>query len=53
MTQEQILTHIHEKVAFARAKFNHDTDMIMFSPEDALRTEKDFLFESIYAAVKS
>lgn len=53
MSQEQILTHINEKVAFARAKFNHDADMIMFSPEDALRTERDFLFESIYAAIKS
>lgn len=53
MSQEQILKHIHDKVSFARAKFNLDLDMIMFSPEDALRTEKEFLFESIETAIKS
>lgn len=53
MNESQILEEIAHKVTYARNKFKNDTDAIMFSPEDALRTEEQFLYEAIKTAIKS
>ena len=51
MSQYEILEQINEKVWYAKQIFNKDLDSIMFSPEDALRTEEEFLFDSIDVAI--
>jgi 2-isopropylmalate synthase len=53
MTKQEIITSISEHVSYARNKFNRNTDDIMFSPEDGMRTEEEFLFEAINAAIKA
>ena len=53
MSKQEIITSISKHVSYARDKFSKDTDDIMFSPEDWMRTEKDFLFEVIYTAIKA
>jgi len=53
MSKTEILDEINDKVSYARSKFNNDLDSIMFSPEDALRTELDFLFEAVEVAIKA
>jgi len=53
MTEDEVLASISKHVSYARAKFNKDTDSIMFSPEDWMRTEKEFLFETIAKAIES
>lgn len=50
MSKNQILNQIDEKVRYIRDKFALQSDIIMFSPEDALRTEIDFLMEAIEVA---
>jgi len=52
MTKKQILETIKEYLTYIKEKFA-DSDHIMFSPEDALRTEKDFLFEVVKVAVEN
>lgn len=47
ITREQALLRIKESVAFARSLCND----VEFSPEDATRTEIDFLCEAVQAAV--
>lgn len=47
MTKEQVIQSIHDSVAYAHQFF----DIVEFSPEDATRTEPDFLVESIEAAI--
>lgn len=52
MSKEEILKTIKEYLSYIKEKFvwiKH----IMFSPEDALRTEKDFLFEVVKVAVEN
>ncbi|MBM9832894.1 2-isopropylmalate synthase, partial [Enterococcus faecalis] len=46
-TKEEILEAIKEHVTYARSKF----DVVEFSPEDATRTEPDFLLEVVQTAV--
>lgn len=46
-SKEEILEAIKEHVAYARSKF----DVVEFSPEDATRTELDFLLEVVQTAV--
>ncbi len=53
MTKKEILDSISKHVEYARNKFKNDTDSIMFSPEDGMRTEHDFLFEAINIAIKN
>jgi len=53
MSKQEILDSISKHVAYAREKFNRDTDAIMFSPEDWMRTEMDFLFEAIKTAIEA
>jgi 2-isopropylmalate synthase len=53
MTEKEVLDSISKHVSYARMKFNKDIDDIMFSPEDGMRTEKDFLFEAIAKAIES
>jgi 2-isopropylmalate synthase len=53
MTEKEVLDSISKHVSYARMKFNKDIDSIMFSPEDGMRTEKDFLFEAIAKAIES
>lgn len=48
-SREEILASIREHVSYARTL----TDLVEFSPEDASRTEHDFLKEVIDAAVES
>ncbi len=48
-SREEILASIREHVAYARSL----TDLVEFSPEDASRTETDFLKEVIDAAIES
>jgi 2-isopropylmalate synthase len=47
MSKEQVLAAIRDSVAYAR----EFTDDVEFSPEDAIRTERDFLVECSAAAV--
>ncbi len=49
MSKKQILQSIGEHIRYARYYF----DKIEFSPEDATRTERDFLFEVIDTAIRS
>lgn len=53
MSEKEILNSISKYVSYARTKFIQDIDDIMFSPEDAMRTEKDFLYEVIDVAIKA
>lgn len=46
-SKEEILAAITEHVSYARSKF----DVVEFSPEDATRTELDFLLEVVQTAV--
>lgn len=49
MTQEEILASVKEHVTYARQHF----DKVQFSPEDATRTEWDFLAEVVQLAIES
>ena len=49
MTKGEILKAISEKVRFACAA----CDDVEFSPEDAIRTERDFLTEAVLAAIEA
>jgi 2-isopropylmalate synthase len=46
-TPDQVLSAIAENVAYARSL----VDIVEFSPEDATRTEKDFLLKAVQTAV--
>lgn len=46
-TKEEILAQITEHVSYARERF----DVVEFSPEDATRTELDYLLEVVQTAV--
>lgn len=48
-SKEEILAAIAEHVAYARSKF----DVVEFSPEDATRTELDFLLEVVQTAANA
>ena len=45
--REEILEAIKEHVSYARSKF----EVVEFSPEDATRTELDFLLQVVQTAV--
>lgn len=47
MTPDEVLASIKKHVAYAREKF----DIVQFSPEDATRSEKEFLLKAVQAAV--
>ena len=47
MSKSEIISRIDEVVAFARSL----TDDVEFSPEDAIRTERDYLLEAVQAAI--
>jgi 2-isopropylmalate synthase len=47
MSKEEVIQSIKEHVAYARTLF----DKVQFSPEDATRTEKEFLLEAVQAAI--
>lgn len=49
MTKEENLAAIHKWVSYARQFF----DIVQFSPEDATRTEPDYLVEAINTAIDS
>ncbi|MDH3654176.1 MAG: 2-isopropylmalate synthase [Myxococcales bacterium] len=49
MSRDQVLAKISEMVAYARSF----CDDIEFSPEDAGRTEMDFLYEALQAAIEA
>lgn len=49
MSKEEILTQITDLVGHARSL----CDDIEFSPEDAIRTERDYLAEAVEAAIKA
>ena len=49
MTRDEVLAKIHEMVSYARGF----TDDVEFSPEDAGRTEMDFLYEALQAAIEA
>ena len=49
MSRDQVLTKISEMVAYARSF----CDDVEFSPEDAGRTEMDFLYEALQAAIEA
>ena len=49
MSKAEIIAKIGEVVAFARAC----VDDVEFSPEDAIRTERDFLQEAVAAAIEA
>lgn len=49
MTQEEILDTVKEHVSYAAERFDH----VQFSPEDATRTEKDFLAEVVQTAIEN
>ena len=49
ITREQALQQIHDSVSLARS-FTPDVE---FSPEDATRTDRDFLCQCVQAAVKA
>ncbi|HFH9837456.1 TPA: 2-isopropylmalate synthase [Streptococcus suis] len=46
-SKEEVLEAIKEHVSYARSKF----EVVEFSPEDATRTELDFLLEAVQTAV--
>ncbi|MDR0845901.1 MAG: 2-isopropylmalate synthase [Lactobacillales bacterium] len=47
MTPDEVLASIAEHVAYAKTLF----DVVQFSPEDATRTEREFLLKSVQTAV--
>ncbi|RRG05187.1 MAG: 2-isopropylmalate synthase [Lactobacillus sp.] len=47
MTKEEVITSITEHVTYAKKFF----DIVQFSPEDATRTELDFLAEAVQTAI--
>ncbi|MFD1319237.1 2-isopropylmalate synthase [Loigolactobacillus zhaoyuanensis] len=47
MTKEEVIQSIHDHVAYAKRFF----DIVQFSPEDATRTELDFLAEAVQTAI--
>lgn len=49
MTAEEVLSSIHEYVTYARSLF----DIVQFSPEDASRTNKEFLLKAVQTAVNA
>jgi 2-isopropylmalate synthase len=49
MTKDEILDRIRSVVGFAR----RCVDDVEFSPEDAIRTERDYLLEAVSAAIES
>lgn len=49
MTKAQVLHEIDEKVRYAKQFF----DIVQFSPEDATRTEMDFLIEACQTAIEA
>ncbi|MFD2728980.1 2-isopropylmalate synthase [Enterococcus camelliae] len=49
MTAEEVLSSIHEYVTYARSLF----DIVQFSPEDASRTDKEFLLKAVQTAVNA
>lgn len=49
MSRSEIIERIGEIVAFARTL----VDDVEFSPEDAIRTERDFLVEAVNAAIEA
>jgi isopropylmalate/homocitrate/citramalate synthase len=53
MSKKSILKSINKNISIARKKFKKDNDSIMFSPEDALRTEIDYLYDTINTAIIS
>jgi len=50
MSEKEILAKIKEMLSYTHSKFH--SRQIMFSPEDALRTEEEYLFEVIETAIK-
>ena len=49
MTKEEVLDRVKEYVAYAKTLFEH----VQFSPEDATRTEWDYLAEVVEAAIQA
>lgn len=49
MTKEEVLASIKHHVSYAREKF----EKVQFSPEDATRTEWDFLAEAVNTAIEA
>lgn len=47
MTPDQVIASIKEHVSYARTKF----EKVQFSPEDASRTEKQFLLKAVQTAI--
>lgn len=47
MTREEVLASITEHVTYARTLF----EKVQFSPEDATRTDRDFLLEAVQTAI--
>ncbi|SKA13277.1 2-isopropylmalate synthase [Pilibacter termitis] len=47
MTPDEVIASIKEHVSYAREKF----EIVQFSPEDATRSEKDFLLKAVQTAV--
>lgn len=47
MTKEEVIASIKEHVSYARARFAK----VQFSPEDATRTDKDFLLAAVQTAI--
>lgn len=47
LSKAEILRSIHDHVTYARSLF----EIVQFSPEDASRTEKDFLLEAVQTAI--
>src|SRR5699024_468035 len=47
MTRDEVLASIRDHVTYAKQKF----DLVQFSPEDATRTEADFLLQAVQTAI--
>lgn len=47
MTPDEVLASIKKHVTYAKSKF----EKVQFSPEDATRTEKDFLLKAVQTAI--
>jgi len=47
MTEEQVLASIKEHVSYARERF----ELVEFSPEDATRSDRDFLLKAVQTAI--
>ncbi|MFD2305044.1 2-isopropylmalate synthase [Enterococcus termitis] len=47
MTPEEVIASIKEHVSYAKTKF----EKVQFSPEDATRTEKNFLLKAVQTAI--